>query len=148
MHRTTPLQFFCTVSAAFLPAPHSRYCKQRGCLVLRCTVIFVYESYLVWYMMLKPLFFVLLFVGQNLLCACQHIPVAHLTIYRRGGALAQHQPANLTALVKLLHDVEGRYSRAIREVKGNKLVRKWRARSTGATDDEQLLREPGQEGSW
>jgi hypothetical protein len=101
------------------------------------------------YMMLKLSFFVLLFVGPlNLLCACQHIPVAHLTINRRGGALAQHQHANLTRLVKLLHDVEGRYSRAKREVKGNKLVRKWRARSTGTTDDEQLLREPGQEGSW
>jgi hypothetical protein len=99
-------------------------------------------------MMLKALFFVFLFVNQNIFCGSQHIPVAHLTINRRGGALAQHQPANLTRLVKLLHDVEGRYSRAKREVKGNKLVRKWRAKSTGATDDEQLLKEPGQEGSW
>ncbi len=85
---------------------------------------------------------------RNLLCASEEISVAHLTLNRRGGAVAQHEPANLTHLVKLLRDVERRYARAKREVNGNKLVRRWRARSTGSANDEQLLREPGQEGSW
>ena len=84
----------------------------------------------------------------SLLGATQDIPAAHLTINRRGGALAHREAANLTQLADLLHDVERRYSRVKREVKGNKLVRSWRARSTGATDDEQLLAEPGKEGSW
>ncbi|KAF7511756.1 hypothetical protein GJ744_003487 [Endocarpon pusillum] len=95
---------------------------------------------------LLPLFMIL---GHlSLLGASQVIPAAHLTIHRRGGALAHRAPANLTQLVDLLHDVERRYSRVKREVKGNKLVRSWRARSTGATNDEQLLAEPGKEGSW
>lgn len=87
-------------------------------------------------------------VIQSLLCAGQDLPVAHLTLSRRGGALARHEPANLTHFEKLVRDVERRYARAIREVKGNRLVRRWRAKSTGTTNDEQLLREPGQEGRW
>lgn len=86
--------------------------------------------------------------NQSLLGAAQNIPAAYLTINRRGGALIHREPANLTQLVDLLHDVERRYSRVKREVKGNKLVRRWRARSTGATNDEQLLAEPGKAGSW
>lgn len=95
---------------------------------------------------LLPLFMIL---GHlSLLAATQDIPAAHLTISRRGGALAHREPANLTQLVDLLHDVEKRYSRVKREVKGNKLVRSWRGRSTGTTNDEQLLAEPGIEGRW
>lgn len=82
------------------------------------------------------------------LCLGQGIPVAHLTLSRRGGALAGHESANLTRLVQLLQGTEKRYRRTKREVKGNKLVRKWRARNTGTTDDAQLLEEPGQDGSW
>ena len=97
--------------------------------------------------MLQFLALILVFAGsQNLLCASQD--PAHLTIHRRGGAVARHEPANLTRLVQLLNVVERRYSRAKREVKGNKLIRRWKARSTGTTNDEQLLGEPGQDGSW
>lgn len=85
---------------------------------------------------------------RNLLCAGQELQAAHLEIYRRGGALARHESANLTHLVDLLRDVERRYARVKREVKGNKLVRRWKGRSVGTTNDEQLLNEPGQEGSW
>lgn len=99
--------------------------------------------------LVKFLLLVLILVGpRNSSCASQEIAVAHLGLNRRGGALAQHSHANLTHLVKLLDNVERRYARAKREVKGNKLVRRWRARSTGTTNDEQLLGEPGQEGSW
>lgn len=85
---------------------------------------------------------------RNVLCAAEGLPVAHLVLNRRGGAVAQHAPANLTHLVSLLQIVENKYTRAKREVKGNKLVRKWSARGTGTANDEQLLGEPGQEGRW
>lgn len=85
---------------------------------------------------------------RSLLCAAQGLPVAHLILSRRGGALAGHEPANLTHLLQLLHSTERKYARARREVKGNKLVRKWRSKDTGTTRDEQLLSEPGQDGSW
>jgi hypothetical protein len=99
--------------------------------------------------MLKVFLLILLFFGhRDLHCTCEEIHVAHLTIHRRGGAVARREPANLTHLAKLLQDVEKRYSRVKREVKGNKLVRRWRARNTGTTEDEHLLDEPGQEGSW
>jgi hypothetical protein len=96
-------------------------------------------------------FFVLVLVfdgPQKLLGAAQEISVAHLPLSRRGGAVAQNEHANLTHLVQLLSGGERRYVRAKREVKGNKLVRKWRTRKTGTTNDEQLLREPGHDGSW
>jgi hypothetical protein len=92
---------------------------------------------------------ILIFVERrDLLCVGQEIPVAHLTLNRRGGAVARREPANLTHLVQLLHGAERRYRRAKREVRGNKLVRKWKAGSTGTTNDQQLLGEPGQDGSW
>ncbi len=102
------------------------------------------------FMMRFLLLYLITVLGNQLLllCATQDIPVAHLTISRRGGALAHREPADLDQLVDLLEDVESRYSRVKREVKGNKLVRRWRAGSTGATNDEQLLSEPGKEGSW
>ena len=80
-------------------------------------------------------------------CAA-HISVAHLPISRRGGPLAGREPANLTSLKQILHDVETRYLNAKREVRGNKLVRKWRSRSSGTTEDLGLLSTPGHEGSW
>lgn len=99
--------------------------------------------------MLPSYILVLFLVGlHNLFCAGQDISVAHLTLGRRGGALARHMPADLKRLEKLVHDVERRYALTIREVKGNKLVRRWRARTTGTTNDNQLLEEPGQDGRW
>jgi hypothetical protein len=101
------------------------------------------------HLVLRFVILIFTFIGpRHLFCGGEQIEVAHLSINRRGGAVAQHEPANLTQLVQLLHDTEGRYARAKREVKGNKLVRRWRARSTGATNDEQLVAEPGQDGSW
>ena len=99
--------------------------------------------------MLSLLLLNLLLVDPRvLLCVGQDIPVAHLILNRRGGAAARRELANLTHLVQLLHGTERRYHRTRREVKGNRLVRKWRARSTGTTIDQQLLSEPGQDGSW
>jgi hypothetical protein len=84
----------------------------------------------------------------SVLCAAEALPVAHLALSRRGGAAAHQSPANLTHLAQILQDVERRYTRVKREVKGNKLVRKWKARSTGTAADGQLLGEPGQDGRW
>lgn len=91
---------------------------------------------------------ILVFGPHQWCCVGQEISLAHLTLNRRGGAVARHEAANLTQLLHLLHGVEGRYHRSKREVKGNKLVRKWKARSAGTTNDEQLLSEPGKDGSW
>ena len=74
--------------------------------------------------------------------------VAHFTLGRRGGRLAEHEAANLTRLAALLRETEAKYSRTIREVKGNKLSRRWKSRTVGSTVDHELVNAPGQPGRW
>lgn len=74
--------------------------------------------------------------------------VAHFTLDRRGGHFARHENVNLDTIAELIRQTEERYTRARREVKGNKLVRRWRSSKSGTAEDHDLLSEPGRPGHW
>jgi len=70
----------------------------------------------------------------------------HLPLYRRGGRLARHELANLTALARTLCRVEERYARTYTDVDGNRIVRRWHDGSDSA--DDYMLDGAGRDGSW
>jgi hypothetical protein len=74
--------------------------------------------------------------------------VAHFTLGRRGGRLANHDNVDLDTMAELIRQTEVRYGRTRREAKGNKLALKWRSKNSGTVDDDELLVEPGRPGRW
>ena len=79
-------------------------------------------------------------------------PVLHFTISRRGGAFESFEPggevANLAYLAEVLDKVEGRFSLTRREVKGNKLVRKAKAKGVGGNEAGTLMGDVAASGRW
>ncbi|KAK5099649.1 hypothetical protein LTR24_001308 [Lithohypha guttulata] len=70
----------------------------------------------------------------------------HLPLYRRGGRLARHELANVTALSRILCRVEDRYARTYTDVDGNRVVRRWHDGPDSA--DDFMLDGAGRDGSW
>jgi len=70
----------------------------------------------------------------------------HLPLYRRGGRLARHELANVTALSRTLCRVEDRYARTYTDVDGNRVVRRWHDGPDSA--DDFMLDGAGRDGSW
>lgn len=70
-------------------------------------------------------------------------PVAHFTLFRRGGGFSSIQfptdVVNLTHLTSELSQAEGRFNLTKRVVKGNKLVRKAKNHAAGGREDGGLM---------
>ncbi len=75
-------------------------------------------------------------------------PVLHFTIARRGGAFPTENIANLTFLTDELARAEARFNLTRREVRGNKLVRKAKARGVGGREEGKLMGDLGLGGRW
>ena len=75
-------------------------------------------------------------------------PGIHLPLFRRGGRFSHHEPANLTHLAQILHNVEAKYARSYRAVEGNRLVRRWREHEVRDENDPEVIDVAGREGQW
>lgn len=75
-------------------------------------------------------------------------PVLHFTIARRGGAFPTETIANLTFLTDELARAEARFNLTRREVRGNKLVRKPKAKGVGGREEGRLMGDLGLDGRW
>ena len=79
-------------------------------------------------------------------------PVLHFTISRRGGAFESFAPggeiANLIYLAEELEKVERSFNLTRREVKGNKLVRKAKAKGIGGNEVGKLMGDVAASGRW
>ncbi|MCJ1383636.1 hypothetical protein MMC17_006750 [Xylographa soralifera] len=88
----------------------------------------------------------------QILQSLDDVSVLHLTISRRGGPFESFAPgeeiANLTHLAEELKKVEERFNLTRREVKGNKLVRKAKAKGVGGNEVGVLMGEVAGVGNW
>ena len=79
-------------------------------------------------------------------------PVLYFTLTRRGGQFASSdlgsEIANLAYLEEEVQRVEARFNLTKREVKGNKLVRKAKAKGVGGNEEGKLMAEVAVEGRW
>lgn len=79
-------------------------------------------------------------------------PVAHFTLFRRGGGFSSIQfpqdVVNLTHLARELSQAEGRFNLTKRVVKGNKLVRKAKNHAVGGREDGGLMGGVATSGIW
>ena len=79
-------------------------------------------------------------------------PVLYFTLTRRGGQFKSaelgNEVANLTYLEEEVQRVEARFNLTKREAKGNKLIRKAKARGVGGNEAESLMAEVAVEGRW
>jgi hypothetical protein len=87
----------------------------------------------------------LLFIA--FLVGCGHAAV-HLPLYRRGGRLSRHEPANLSHFATLLAEAEAQYALSYREVEGNRLVRRWRPHEGKDENDPSLIDVAGWQNRW
>ena len=88
----------------------------------------------------------------QILQSLDNVPVLHLTISRRDGPFESFAPgeeiANLTHLAKELQQVEERFNLTRREVKGNRLIRKAKAKGLGGNEVGVLMGEVAGVGKW